>query len=224
MNGALIWKLVGKDWHFQRGLILGVLSVGAMALGLLSINGYWWFTAGGVLLVTVLISLGVAAVMNTIITERTAQTLTFMMTLPITLKEYTTAKILANLLIFLVPWSVLVASSILLIFVHPGLPDGLIAFALIILTELFVSYTLLLAMSLVTQTQTWFTAGIFVGNLGFQAFLFYVANLDPMRITMNTWGFSWHPMFTTILLLEIAVVVVTLVLTFLVQFRKTDLM
>ena len=43
--------------------------------------------------------------MATVVEERTDQTLPFVMSLPISAAEYTTAKILANLLIFLIPWA-----------------------------------------------------------------------------------------------------------------------
>ena len=49
--------------------------------------------------------------MVTVVEERNEQTLPFVMSLPISPMEYTTAKILANLLIFLVPLGALMLGS-----------------------------------------------------------------------------------------------------------------
>ena len=138
------------------------------------------------------------------------------------MKEYTTAKILGNVLIFLVPWLTLVIASFVVITSRSSLPDGLVSYALLILTELFVNYCLLLAIALMTESQGWTTVGIVTGNLAFNAFLYYVSNLSAIRTVMLGSSIAWNSTFSTVLLLEVAVVIALLGFTFFVQFRKTD--
>jgi ABC-2 type transport system permease protein len=223
VNHALIAKIVLKDWSFQRPAILGFLGMGILALGLLSIPGQWWFAAGSILLITVLITFGALLVTSTIINERTSRTLPFLMSLPIDMRDYTTAKIIGNLLIFLVPWSMLVVASFVVITTRDSLPDGLVAYAAVILTEILVGYCLLLSVALITESQGWMSVGIVVGNLSFNAFLFYISNLPGLRAVIYGSSVVWNSTFTTLLLGELLVAALLLGFTFFVQFRKTDL-
>ncbi|NJK46356.1 MAG: hypothetical protein HC933_20815 [Pleurocapsa sp. SU_196_0] len=223
MNQALITRIILKDWHFQRGTILGFLGMGAIALVLLSIPGQWWFAAGSILLITVLITFGALLVTSTIINERTTRTLPFLMSLPIDMRGYTTAKILGNLLIFCIPWSMLLMASFVVITTRDALPDGLVPYAIVILTEIFVGYCLLLSVALITESQGWMSLTIVIGNLAFNAFLFFVSNLPGVRNVMYGSSIVWNSTFTTLLLGEVIVAALFLGVTFLVQFRKTDL-
>lgn len=222
MNYNLIQKLVLKDWYFQRFTIFGFLLAGLISLVVLSLPGTAWFTAGSILLITVLFTFGSLLVVALTVTERTAQTLPFLFSLPISMKEYTTAKMVSNFFVFLVPWLILVIASFIAITTQQSLPDGLFPFALVVLTEILVSYCLLLCISLITESQGWNTVGILLGNLLFQAFLYPVANLSAVKSVIYSPSIIWNSTFTIILLLEFLVIAVLLGITFLVQFRKTD--
>jgi ABC-2 type transport system permease protein len=222
MNYNLIQKLVLKDWYFQRFTILGFLIAGLVSLLILSIPGTAFFTAGSILLITVLFTFGPLLVIALTVSERTAQTLPFLFSLPISMKEYTTAKMVSNFLVFLVPWLILLIASFIAITTQQSLPDGLFPFALVVLTEILVSFTLLLSISLITESQGWSTTGILLGNLLFQAFLYPVANLPAVKSVMYSSSIVWNSTFTIILLLEFLVIALLLGITFLVQFRKTD--
>jgi ABC-2 type transport system permease protein len=222
MNYNLIQKLVLKDWYFQRFTILGFLMAGLISLVILSLPGTAFFTAGSILLITVLFTFGPLLVIALTLTERTAQTLPFLFSLPISMKEYTTAKMVSNFLVFLVPWLILLIASFIAITTQQTLPDGMFPFALVVLTEILVSYCLLLSISLITEAQGWSTVGILLGNLLFQAFLYPVANLSAVKSVMYSSSIVWNSTFTIILLLEFVVIALLLGMTFLVQFRKTN--
>ncbi len=222
MNYNLIQKLVLKDWYFQRFTIVGFLVAGLISLVVLSVPGTAWFTAGSILLITVLFTFGPLLVIALTVTERTAQTLPFLFSLPISMKEYTTAKMVSNFFVFLVPWLILLIASFIAITTQQSLPDGLFPFALVVLTEILVSYCLLLCLSLITESQGWSTVGILLGNLLFQAFLYPVANLPAVSGVMYASTIVWNSTFTIILLLEFVAIALLLGITFLVQFRKTD--
>src|SRR3954467_11704206 len=73
---------------------------------------------------------------------------------------YPIARILANLLIFLVPFVTLMLGSFGVIAHSTALVDGRIPFAAIVLMELFVNYCLLLAVALVSESQGWSVCAI----------------------------------------------------------------
>ena len=94
MNTPMIKHLILKDWHFNRVTISVCIVVGAIALLIIGTGGKSAFYVGSVLFITVLIGLGITLTIMTVIHERTEQTLPFVMSLPISVMEYTTAKIL----------------------------------------------------------------------------------------------------------------------------------
>jgi ABC-2 type transport system permease protein len=222
MNVQMVKRLILKDWYFQRWTIVAYLAAGALALTLLGNWGEAWFFAGSVLLITVLIALGIHIAMVTVVQERTDQTLPFVMSLPISPREYTTAKILANLLIFLIPWLALSLGTLAVIAGRAGVPDGLIPFAVLLLVEIFAGYCLLLAIALVSESQGWAIGAIVFGNLFFQGFMYHVSHIPAIAATMKGDGIRWSQPAVTLLLSEIAVIALLLGFTFFFQGRKTD--
>ena len=53
-----------------------------------------------------------------VVNEKKDQTLTFMMSLPVTAQDYAWAKLGANLVLYLVPWLLLVAGMLLGFWLH----------------------------------------------------------------------------------------------------------
>ena len=117
MNYSMVKSLILKDWYFQRKALLLALAGGVLSLGIVALGGQAGFTIGLILLVTVMVMLSAMSVMGNTIGERENQTLAFSMSLPISYLEYTTSKILGNLLIFVPFWLTLVAGCLGLIVV-----------------------------------------------------------------------------------------------------------
>lgn len=222
MNYALIKRLIYKDWYLNRWTILGYIGAGVLAISLIAIGDELLFSAGNILLITVVIALGMHVVMSTVVGERTAQTLPFIISLPISPKDYTTAKILANMLIFLIPWLTLLIATLAVILGREALPDGLVAYTIIILTELFASYCFILATALISESQGWTIGATLFGNLFFQAFLYYVSQLPGIKATMERDTITWSQPAILLLLGEALAIVLLLGATFLFQARKTD--
>lgn len=220
--GSMIRKLVLKDWYFMRWAIASYLALGGVALFLVANGGEASFYAGCVLLFTVLISLGIHLAMLTVVEERTQQTLPFVMSLPISPRDYTVAKLLANLLIFFVPWAAMLVGSLAVIAGREAIEDGLIPYAAIILTWILVGYTLILAVALVSESQAWAIAAMVVSNLAFQAVLYGVSHVPSIAATMKGDVAVWSPAARGLLGAELAAVALVLGLTFFFQNRKTD--
>jgi ABC-2 type transport system permease protein len=221
-SSSMIRRLVFKDWHFMSGAIYAYLALGAIALLLVSTGGEGSFYAGCVLLFTVLISLGVHLAMATIVQERSDHTLPFVMSLPISPRDYTVAKVLSNMLIFLVPWGVLFFGALGVIAGRGAIENGLIPFAAIILTWILVSYCLLLAVALVSESQAWAIAAMVFGNLAFQGVLYAVSHMPSIAGTMKGDVAVWSPTAIALLAGELLAIVLLLGFTFYFQSRKRD--
>lgn len=222
MDFGMIKRLVLKDWYFQRKAMIVYLATGALALALVAQAGEGSFFSGSILLITVLITVGIHLAMATVVEERKDQTLAFVMSLPVSPKEYTNAKIFANLLIFLFPWLALLVGSFAVIAGSAALPDGLIPFTAIVLLEIFASSVLILSVALVSESQNWTIGAIVFGNLFFQGFLYFVSHLPDIAQTMNGPRIVWSSAAVTLLAAEIATIALLVGLTFWLQSRKTD--
>jgi ABC-2 type transport system permease protein len=222
VNTLLIKRLILKDWHFLRVPIISYLALGAVALILIMNGGRGAFFAGSVLLITVLISMGIHLAFATVVNERKEQTLPFIMSLPISYMEFTTAKILANLLMFLIPWAAILITAVSLFAI--GNVGGIIPFTVLLMTEIFTAYILLLGVSLVSESQSWSIGAMVFGNLFLQAFLYGVSQVRTIGLdyTAKVHTAIWSPTAVTILVVEIALILLMLGLTFFFQARKTD--
>jgi len=222
MNFNMIRLLVLKDWYLQRWLIIGSLVGGAMALAITVLTGKAGFFIGLILLVTVLVVEGAQLAVSTVITERKEQNLAFVMSLPISYREYTMSKILANILIFLVPWALVLSGCLIILLAAPGAVHGLVPYVTIMGAYLLVSTCAILCVTLMTESQGWATAAIIVGNVGFNAVGYLVAHIPGIAATMFGVRVLWDSTSIGIVLAEFASVLLLLTLTFLVQSRKTD--
>jgi ABC-type transport system involved in multi-copper enzyme maturation permease subunit len=222
MNAPVIRSLVLKDWFLMRRPLAFYLVAAAVALAMCGSGSLLAFDAGAILLITVMISMAIHIVMQTIANERVEKTLAFVMSLPISAMDYTSAKLIANGALFLVPWAIVTAGAAGLIAFVGDLPNGLIPWAVAVMLELAVSYFFLVGVSLVSESMPWTIVGMVVGNLGFQAFLFYVSNIPVVAHQMKGEAIVWNGPIATILLLEIAAIVALLGSTYWAQSRKRD--
>jgi ABC-type transport system involved in multi-copper enzyme maturation permease subunit len=222
MNTAMVKRLILKDWYFQRWTLVAYLVAGVLALALIGKGGEGPFFAGATLLVTVLIAIGIHLTMATVVDERKEQTLSFVMSLPISVREYTLGKMGANLLIFFIAWATMLLGSFAVIAGSPLLPDGMIPFSAVMLGEIFVSTCLILAVALVSESQAWTVGAIVVGNLGFNGFLYFVAHIPTIAKSMKLNSILWNRPTVLLLFAEIAASALLLGGTFALQARKKD--
>jgi len=102
------------------------------------------------------------------------------MSLPVSYREYSTAKIWksAHLRPFLVHS---VAGSVALIVAAPTI-HGLFAFTVIMAVEILTSTCLMIAVALVTESKGWTISAMMVGNLGINVVGYIVAHVPGSRM------------------------------------------
>ncbi|MGB6192180.1 MAG: ABC-2 transporter permease [Terracidiphilus sp.] len=221
INYAVVRHLILKDWYLNRWVILGSLPVGLGALALVLTGKPVAFMLCIILLCMVIVGVGAQLAMVTTVNERKEQTLAFVMSLPVSWREYTAAKILANLIIFLIPWALLTAGA-LGVLLLPGATHGLVPYTAIMAMEMLITTSLIVAAGIITESQTWATAGIFASSLGINVLGYVFAHLSG--ISKYMWGtqVQWSSTAWIILICEVLTVPLLLGVTFYIQSRKTD--
>ena len=221
MNYSMVKSLILKDWYFQRRAILLSLLGGAVSLAIVAFGGQAGFTIGLILLVTIMVMVGAMTVMGNTIGERENQTLTFAMSLPISYVEYTTSKIVGNLLIFVPFWLAVVAGCVGLIVIAPAI-HGLFAFTVIMAVEILLSICLMIAVALVSESKGWTIAAMVAGNLALNLVGYGVAHIPSIGDGMWRKVITWSPAASLLLAVEIALIALMLGGAFLIQSRKRD--
>jgi hypothetical protein len=221
MNYSMVKSLILKDWYFQRRSILLALGGGAVSLGIVAFGGQPGFTLGLILLVTIMVMLSAMTVMANVIGERENQTLAFTMSLPISYLEYTTSKIVGNLLIFVPFWLTIVAGSVALILAAPVI-HGFFAFAIIMAVEILVSTCLMIAVALVSESKGWTISAMMVGNVALNVVGYLVAHIPGIREGLFGNVIQWRPAATISLIVEFALIGLMLGGAFFIQSRKKD--
>jgi len=222
MNTAMIRHLVAKDWQFQRLPIAAATAFGGLGLGLMLTNSNGAFYIGVVMLVTAVISLGIYLAFLTVVNERTEGVLPFVMALPIGVREYTAAKLVANLLLFLLVWGVLAAGAIGVVLAREAVPNGLVPYAVVLLLHLLTGYVLSLATAILTMSPGWTITVAGGTNLLFQGFMYWTSHLPDVEPTLAGNAITWPPSLRWVAAAEVAAVLAILAFTWARQRRRTD--
>lgn len=179
MTRSIVWHLIVKDLYLFRWLSLGTILGGlvaaaAMAPSTLPING------GGVLMICALSVLNILLVMTGIVTERKERVSLFILSLPVSRMQYVTAKVVANVLGFVLPWAILSLAVVATIVLSP-IPDGFLPFWVALLGYLLFYYCALLGVGLHTDATGWHAAAITVGNVSVNFFIMLLFSLPSVH-------------------------------------------
>jgi hypothetical protein len=221
MNYSMVKTLILKDWHFQRQPILLAFLGGAVSFGIIMTGSQAGFTIGLILLVTVMVMISAMTIMGNVLGERENQTLAFAMTLPISYLEYTTSKILGNLLLFIPFWLTMLAGSLGLIFLTPAI-HGFFAYAIIMAVEILVSTCLMLVVALVTESKAWSIAAMITGNLALNVAGYLIAHIPSIGNGLFGTQIYWPQAATICVAVEFALIALLIGGAFHIQSRKQD--
>ena len=222
MNNRMIQILIQKDVRLVVLPVLCYFAAGLVSIAMMGVEQHAWFYAGSILLITSLIALGFHPPMATVVGERKEQTLAFVMSMPITPTDYTCSKLLANLVLFFVPWTLLLAATVALILTRPSMPDGLIPYTCILFGAIAASAVLILCIGIVSESMLWTIGTQIASNLVFQGIMYAASNAPAIKATMNGELIDWNGAAIAFLGVELAIAAVALPVTIWLQSRKTD--
>jgi ABC-2 type transport system permease protein len=222
MTGAVVRHLIVKDWHLYRPQILFTLLGGAIALALSQWRSEPAIMVGTVWFFVSLILVACILPLTSIVNERKKQTLAFVMSLPVSPIEYSTAKLIANLAMFLIPWLTLMCAALLLIETRGIVPRGVIPLALILAFLPLVGFCLITATALVGETEGWGIAANVVVNSSYWLVWYFLTRIPALMANANAPAPVWNATAIAVLAGEFVLALLILGVTFFLQSRKRD--
>lgn len=222
MKGSVVRQLIVKDWRLQRQLIFLSIAAGVIALGVFQWGSEPAMVVGSVWFFIALIMVGTMLPMAGIVNERKKQNLAFLMSLPISSVQYTTAKLVSTLGMFLIPWLTLVMAAVLLIQTRGIVPGGAIPLVVILALLPFVGFSIMTAAALVGEKEGWAIAAN-VGCSSSYGLTWYFLSRNPvLMVNSKASAPVWNSTVLTVLGSELALVLLILGLTYFLQSRKRD--
>jgi ABC-2 type transport system permease protein len=219
---GIVGKLVLKDLYLHRAIVIAALVTGAVALAGLGSGTEGGFFAAIVLLATALIGLGAYLGLVPVIYERKLQTKPFLLSLPISGRQYVAAKIFGCMGLFAPVLILLWLGTTAVILASETVPNGLIPLATVCMGEIAVSTSLILAVALVSESEIWTIAVMVAGNVAFNGFIFLVARLPGFAGVSEGPVAIWHGTALSLLAGEAVSAVLVLAVAYVLTSRRRD--
>jgi ABC-2 type transport system permease protein len=214
-------KLIAKEFYLHRWMIIGSTVAGVVGL-LVAAEGAVRFNIGMLIWLTTIVAFGVILAMHGIANERKERALQFVLSLPLSPRDYIRIKLVALALCFLLPWIVLSTGAVILIAVMPNLPDGLMILAVLLSGFLLANFSVVLCGALHTTSEGAMSIVIIVTNMAVTLFIFLVGGLPALNLQTRAPAPDWNSTFWTVLAVEIAVLLISLSLPYFVASRRRD--
>lgn len=218
INSA-VQRLVIKDCQLYQKMTAIYLAGGIVGLAIFSMPHIYCFYMGCIILMTVMVAAGFHMINLTIINEKKEQTLPFVMSLPIRPIDYALGKLVANMLIFIVPWLMLTL-GLAFITVFGPIPDGLLPFMLLVLFQLVVNYLLVLSLTIITESEGWSIFAMVVVNLFLNPVIMLIVRNPAFYQHFESEQFVWVPQASVILVVQLLISLVCIAAVILFQSRR----
>jgi hypothetical protein len=222
MNGSIVRQLIVKDWRLQRTQIFLSIIAGAIALGLIQGGTEPVMVVGGVWFFISLIMVGTMLPMAGIVNERKKQNLAFLMSLPVTIIQYTLAKMISTLGMFLIPWLTLVISAVVVIKTRGIFPLGTIPMLLILALLPLIGLALITGAALVGESEGWGIAANVFCSSSYGLTWYFFTRVPALMESAKSPTLLWNSAVLTVLASELGLALLLLGLTFFLQSRKRD--
>ncbi len=217
----MIKLLVIKDWQIYQKQLAAFVAGLLLALSLVGTGKPWSFAAGSLLLLVLLISIGSFVIQTSLITERKEQTLPFIMSLPVAPMDFYWGKLLANLAIYLVPFTLVAGGTAALVLGTP-LPDGLLVYSLLICGFLLMCFCVTLCIAIAVSSEAWimFTMMALMTLVG--PYIYGIGRVEAIGTNLGTDNIVWSAPAVGILVGELAVIAIVFGITSWLHARKTS--
>jgi len=222
MRGSAVGQLIWKDWRLQRDQIFFTIAAGAIALAIVQWGGQTPIVVGGVFFFIALILIGHMLPLAGIVNERKKQNLAFLMSLPISSIQYTTAKLISSVVMFLIPWLTLIIAAVLLIQTRGILPHGAIPVLFILSFLPFLSFCLITGVVLVSESEGWGIAANVFCSSTYGLVWYFMCQIPALMEPAKGASPVWNAAALKILAVEVALIPTMLGLTYFLQSRKRD--
>jgi len=223
MNVLMITRLVLKDWYLHRLAITLMICGIVLGIALSALPGNTMPLIGLNLTISLFIALTFYLPLSTVLSERTDKTLPFVLSLPTSPAEYTTAKIVANVVLFLVPLTGVAIGYQLIVQSEFGQMLGISVYhSHILLLSLLVFFSFVLGFSLITESMGWTVALIVLTMFVCSNVLTQLVPRVPMLRQFIADIARGKTEYFIALSVELGIILGLLSLTYWIQIRKRD--
>jgi len=220
-DAAMVWKLVVKDWQVYQKQLAGFVAGMLLALGLVGMGTPLMASAGALLLLVQLLVVGTYAIQSSIMAERKLQTVPFIMSLPVTPMDVYWGKLLANLVIYLVPF-LLVTGGLLALILSTPRPDGAVPWLAVVALFMLAIFCVSLCVAIAVESEGWNIFAILALMTLIGPFLYWVSRLDGIVQYLKTNDIVWSAPVLGVLAAEVAVIAVAILVTSWIHARKAS--
>jgi ABC-2 type transport system permease protein len=221
MNYQAIRILYLKDLFLSRRELFGYFAAGLVASAVVCTPDSTLSFIGFILVITVAIASGIHLIGTLMLAETTDQTKMFVLSLPVSLLEYSISKISVVLTTYLIPWTTMFAFLIIATFVM-GKQGNVVVLPAIFLF-LFGAFTLQLVAAVISESVG-FTISVMVGcNVLLNVFMMKLFAIPEVTAVTKSDVLTWPSIVVQIVAVELLIIVVALAAAFLFQSRKRDL-
>ena len=220
-DAAMVWKLVVKDWQVYQKQLAGFVAGMLLALGLVGMGTPLMASAGALLLLVQLLVVGTYAIQSSIMAERKLQTVPFIMSLPVTPMDVYWGKLLANLVIYLVPF-LLVTGGLLALILSTPRPDGAVPWLAVVALFMLAIFCVSLCVAIAVESEGWNIFAILALMTLIGPFLYWVSRLDGIVQYLKTDDIVWSAPVLGVLTAEVAVIAVAILVTSWIHARKAS--
>lgn len=220
-DAAMVWKLVVKDWQVYQKQLAGFVAGMLLALGLVGMGTPLMASAGALLLLVQLLVVGTYAIQSSIMAERKLQTVPFIMSLPVTPMDVYWGKLLANLVIYLVPF-LLVTGGLLALILSTPRPDGAVPWLAVVALFMLAIFCVSLCVAIAVESEGWNIFAILALMTLIGPFLYWVSRLDGIVQYLKTDDIVWCAPVLGVLAAEVAVIAVAILVTSWIHARKAS--
>ncbi len=218
---TLAAKLIAKELHQFRWMMAGATAVGLAALPAAA-GGEAGVSIAFIVWVTALIALGVMVSLYGVSNERKERARLFVLSLPLSPADYVRIKLLGLLLCFLLPWGVLSAGAAVLIVAAPGMPDGLLPYALLLCVFLLFNFAVVLSASLQIASEAAMGGVIILTNMSVSLYMGVLRHMPGVGEHMWAAEPVWNTPFWLLLGAELAATLLVLCVPLLFAARRRD--
>ncbi len=223
MNTQAIQILFLKDLFLSRWPMFGYLVGGLLSVIVTCLPGEAAGFIGFILMVTVTIAAGIHLIGVLLLAESVDMTRTFVMSLPVSLLDYSIAKISVVLTAFLIPWFGMLAGLTVLTFIMPEAKAGVLVFLVLLFLFMLAGFCLQLVTAIVTESVGWTIVVVVLGNVLFNLFAKSLNDHPAISKLAKSDDLSWPPIVLQIIAVEAIVILISLGFAFAMQIRRRDL-
>lgn len=178
MSSSAFRHVVLKDLHLLRPMSAGAI-VGGLAAAALMTTSPLPINLGGLLLICTMVVLIIFQAMA-VVQERKDHVSLFVFSMPLSPAQYVSAKALATLVSFAVPWLILTAAVAVAVD-RSQIPDGYLPFWMALQAYHFFYFCALFAVALNTESTAWHATAVTVGNISVNVFIMVLFSLPSVK-------------------------------------------